>query len=173
MALGANRQYWDDDVTDTSSTAKYPLGTVREVEDATYGVKRFRYVKFVNAVTAVVGHVVTRVDTASTVWNVTNDITGGATGNGSVYAPAGVLVSAPSQNYYCWIQENGYVATVVGDGSVAVGNLIVPHASSDGVADAATYAGSPSVSSNPESVLGRALSADTGTPPVFAAILTL
>lgn len=167
-------RYFEGPVTKTSDTLSEmgaPLGTIRVEHDATYGDRSYVLVKHTKAVTVVVGHAAGfQIPTAATdAWFVTNDRT-----YSSADRPAGIYVSVPAENEYCWIQFKGYTPTVLGDGSVAAGELFTLHATTDGMTDTivTTAAGSPARTTE----LGRmgcALTADTGSPAVFPALLDI
>lgn len=127
-----------------------------------YGGKWYRFVKHVNAVTVVVGHCAEFTNAACT--NVTNDRAGGAaTPIGTQTICAGVYVSIPLENYYCFLQVSG-VALVLGDGSVAAGEAVVVH-SVDGQAD--TMA-----AGEEHQVFGKAMDADdTANDPLGVSAL--
>lgn len=126
-----------------------------------YGGKFYRFVKHVNAVTVVAGHVAlfTAANTGGTI--VTNDTAGGATAalTGKV---AGIYVSVPAANEYCFIQCSG-IALVLGGGSVAANDWVV--AGTDGTM--VTYSDGAE-----ELVAGFALDADdTANDPLGVSAL--
>lgn len=135
------------------STPVVAVGTVHE--DKATG-KVYKYVQAEDAALAL-GDVVEYSDTTGS--EVTNDRAGGSS-IGRV--AAGVVVStAITDAYYGWIQVAGVCDYVKTDGGVTAGNALVPHASTDGVADTAE---SGSTTTNTEAqVFGYALNTDTAT----------
>lgn len=114
-----------------------------------------KYVKFLDAVTYIVGQVVEWA--SATAASVTNDRSGGSA-IGTQTAPAGIVLDVMTQNYFGFIQVSGN-ALVIGDGSVAAGEAVVSH-SVDGEAD--TMA-----AGEEHQVFGVALDADgTGNDPL-------
>lgn len=110
----------------------------------------YRYVKFLDAVTYVVGHTLTMAATDGT--SVTNDTSGG-----SSVAPlhgVGVCQDIMTENYYGYMMVRG-TCNVVCDGSVAADDAVV--AGTDGVADTMA-AGEEHLA------FGHALMADDGSP---------
>ena len=110
-----------------------PVGSlVQFVDPTTKSVTWYRYVQFKDAVTYVASPkmVLTWADTACT--TVTNDRAGGSS-IGQI--PAGVCINVQTQNYYGFIQVSGVVTVGPTDGSVALGELVVPHATTDGGVD--------------------------------------
>ena len=84
----------------------------------------------------------------------TNDVT----------QPAGVAMTNITDGYFGWIQTYGLnEVAMTGDGSVAAGEGIMPHATSDGVVD--TWA------TNPALLAGQALADDSPTLAVGAVFL--
>lgn len=127
-----------------------------------YGGNFYRFVKHVNAVTVVVGHSAEFTNVACT--NVTNDRAGGAaTPIGTQLLCAGIYISIPAANEYCFLQVSG-IALVLGDGSVAAGEAVILH-SVDGQAD--TMA-----AGEEHQVFGYALDADdTANDPLATSAL--
>lgn len=129
------------------------VGTV--VEDKATG-KIYKYVQIEDANVAL-GDVVEYSDTTGN--EVTKDRAGGSSIGRVV---AGVVVStAITDGQYGWIQAKGVNSYVKTDGSVTAGAALVPHASTDGVADVADN-GSTVVNTEAQ-VFGFALNTDTAT----------
>ncbi len=105
-----------------TASAVHPLGMHAYSDDA--GGKCYRYVKFVDAITYVSGHVVCLA--SATTWDVSNDAAGGATLAGLL--PVGfVQGTVPTENQYGWIQCGGIIAdAVMGSASVIAGDLLMP-----------------------------------------------
>lgn len=114
------------DTTRYDTNAAYSLGEVAFGIDG----KVYRYVKFLDAVTYVAGHVVTRA--SATAWHVTNDRAGGSAIAG--LEPVGVALGVPAQNEHGWVQIGG-LATVLAGATITAGQLLAPDASTDGAAD--------------------------------------
>lgn len=74
---------------------------------------------------------------------------------------AGVAITTITDAQYGWIQVSGINTYVKTDGGVALGDRLVPHASSDGVADTEANASTVVVTSG--QVFGFALNTDTAT----------
>lgn len=142
--------------------AQYALGTLGSYDVALASGERvqnlYRYVKFLDAVTYVNGHVLAH---TATPWNVTNDRAGGTANIGGT--AAGLATRAHTQNYHGWMQVAGVNENCLGDGSVAAGESVVLH-SVDGAAD--TMA-----AGEEDHAFGTALTADTGSPTVFTVVL--
>jgi len=115
--------------------------------------KVYKYV-LIEDMAVAVGDVVEYSDTSG--YEVTKDRAGGAS-LGRV--AAGVALGTITDAYYGWIQVAGLNTYTKTDGSVAVGQGIVPHATSDGVADS-VESGSTAVNTEAQ-VFGYALVADT------------
>lgn len=120
---------WEDALTDVSATAKYRTGTLRG--DPETG-KIYRYVKNID-LTAANGWALC-VASASDPNVVSGDASGGSAINS---IPRGVAVGAIAKDSYGWVLVSGYHGTVLSDGSVAAGESIVKHASTDGGVDSA------------------------------------
>jgi hypothetical protein len=140
------KQFFPDLVTDSSTTQKHGLGTLRYE-----GNKTYVYVQVVNqAVT--VGQSLCVASTADGV--VTSDRSGGSQ---LALCVRGVAVGAIASGSYGWLLKRG-VGVFAGDGSVAAGDGMVPHASEDGDADTVTVS---SVAAGTEAqVFGFALTND-------------
>ena len=132
------------------ATPLFAPGTV--VEDKATG-KAYKYILVEDAALAV-GNVVEYSDTSG--YEVTKDRAGGSSLGRVV---AGVALGTISDGYYGWIQVKGLNTYTKTDGSVAVGDPLVPHASTDGIADTAE-SGSTAVNTEAQ-VFGYALVADT------------
>lgn len=115
--------------------------------------KVYKYV-LIEDMAVAVGDVVEYSDTSG--YEVTKDRAGGSS-LGRV--AAGVALGTITDAYYGWIQVAGLNTYTKTDGSVAVGQGIVPHATSDGVADS-VESGSTAVNTEAQ-VFGYALVADT------------
>jgi hypothetical protein len=133
------------------------LGQVYDGLDSLGLPAKFRLVQFKDAVTYVAGHVCEFADVSMT--TVTNDKSGGSSLG---RCPAGVALLAQTQNYYGYVLCQGYHASVLGAGSVGVGEAVMSHATTDGAADTQT-AGNKQI--------GVALADDSGSPTTFAAYL--
>ena len=117
-------------VTYFSATPNYDLG---ELYYDDRSAKVYRYVACAAAATnnALAAGEYCCADTGGA-WIVNNDVTGG-TGMGT--EPMGIAISAIPENYYGWIQVGGMAAVTITDGSVAAGEYIMPHATTDGGVD--------------------------------------
>jgi hypothetical protein len=131
-------------------TPLFPPGTVKQ-DQATGNV--YKYILVEDAALAV-GDVVEYSDTSG--YEVTKDRAGGAS-LGRI--PAGVALGTITDAYYGWIQVAGLNTYCKSDGSVAVGDALVPHATADGQADTATSASTVVITAG--QVFGYALVADT------------
>ncbi len=117
-----------------TASAVYPLGMHAYSDDA--GGKCYRYVKFVDGITYVSGHVV--VLASATTWDVTNDVAGGSALAGHL-AIGFVQGTVPTENQYGWVQCGGIVDdAVMGAGAVSAGVLLKPDATENGDIDVAT-----------------------------------
>lgn len=135
-----------DFTSHNDATPKVKVGTV--VTDKATG-KQFKYVKVVDA-NVTVGQSLEFA--AADGCTVTNDRAGGSSLGRMV---AGVAVGAITKNQYGFIQVAGLNAYVKTGGSVAAGHVLVPHASTDGIAVTGTT--STAAMQN----FGYALAADT------------
>lgn len=129
----------------------YTPGTV-VVDKATSKVYKYVLAEDANLV---IGDVV-EYSTALNGYEVTKDRSGG-TSAGRV--AAGVAIGSITDARYGWIQVAGLNTYTKTDGSVAAGDPLVPHASSDGVAD--TAASGSTVINTEGQVFGFSLVADT------------
>jgi len=113
----------------------------------------FKYIRVEDANLAK-GDVVEYSDTTG--YEVTKDRAGGAS-LGRI--AAGVALGTITDAYYGWIQVSGLNTYTKTDGSVAVGEGLVPHATADGQAD--SVASGSTVVNTEAQVFGYALVADT------------
>lgn len=124
---------------------------------AIYNGNLYRYMRAEDAAW-VAGHALQYTDV---VGEATNDRAGGSA-KGTMCA--GIAVAAVPDGYYGWVLVKGYTATILGDGSVAAGDHIMIHASTDGACDtllAATTTTDVVAACNAQSkVFGVALTAD-------------
>ena len=119
---------------------------------------KFRLVKHVNAVTVVSGHcAILGAVPASGSFLVTNDVAGGTTTPIAGPIAVGAYCCVPLENEYCLVLVQGWHTNLLGDGSVAAGEMITGKAA-DGTWDTAT-------STIPTS--GYCVIDDTGSPTVF------
>lgn len=133
-----------------TSAPEHALGTVVEGVDAAGRAARYRYVRFLDAVTYLAGHVVTIA--SATTWAVSNDRDGGSALAGLM--PVGVVFqeTPPTQNQYGWVQISGIATIIAGSASIAAGDYLKPDASEDGDTDEAT-------AGTDENIVGVALAA--------------
>jgi hypothetical protein len=144
------KQVYRSQLTDNTSTALDEPGIVRWDNG-----KAYRYVLAEDA-NILIGDVVEYAD--STGYEVTKDR---ASGSSLGRIVAGVAVGGITDGQYGWIQVNGANDYCRTDNSVAEGDPLVPHATTDGVADVAE---SGSEATNTEAqVFGYALTTDTTT----------
>ncbi|MBA2706344.1 MAG: hypothetical protein H0U59_00885 [Gemmatimonadaceae bacterium] len=141
FTLGANLERID-------ATAQYPLGTVAEGTEAGGTYAKYRYVKFVDAVTYVLGHSVSIA--SATTWDVTNDRAGGA--SIARLETVGVVFQTvvPTQNTFGWVQIAGIADVLVTGAAIIAGDYLMPAAATDGAAEEA-------VEGTDENILGVAL----------------
>lgn len=117
-----------------------PFATVDTVPQMAVGTivwdfvnaKAYKYVKFLDAVAYLAGHVVQYANTACT--SVSNDVSGGTTIGTGCTNPAGLCLAVQTENSYGFIQIAG-VGLAYGDGSVAAGEVVVADTGADGRAD--------------------------------------
>ena len=139
-------------LTSTSTAQLHPLGTLRGDSDG----KIYRYVKNID-LTAADGWALCAASTTDP-----NVVSGDASGGSVITSiPRGVVIGAIPQNSYAWIQVSGYKSNVLSDGSVAAGEALIKHASTDGGVDSGA-AGSTVVVTVHQS-FGKALANDTTT----------
>lgn len=141
-------------VTDISNLP-YALGTTVVTKTAAGQELRYKMVLAEDAA-LVVGDLVCYT-TDDNNYEVTRDRAGGTSDNEQ---PAGLVVTAIADGACGWIQTYGpSQAAIVTDGSVAAGEAIIAHATTDGGADSST-----GTSANaPDNTFGQALDADTGS----------
>jgi len=114
------------------------VGNTVEVRVAGVGLKKYRYVKFLDAVTYAPGQVVTPTGTGWTA--VTNDRSGGTTT--FITRFGGVVIGTPTQNSWGWVQTFGYHAAVVTnqDDDIAAQDTIIVDTNEDGQVDSVATA---------------------------------
>ncbi len=114
--------------TQVDATPQFDLGQLSYAPNGNV----YRYVKFLDAVAYLAGHVV---QWASATLNyVSNDVSGGTTIGSGQTTPAGIVLGIPAAaTPYGWMQVAG-IALVYGDGSVAAGEAVIAD-STDGRAD--------------------------------------
>lgn len=139
-------------LTSNSATALVEPGSTWHNEA---GEKVYKYVLVEDANIAK-GDVVEYSDTTG--YEVSKDRSGGASLGRFV---AGVAITTITDAQYGWIQVSGVNDYVKTDGGVALGDRLVPHASTDGVAD--TEANGSTVVVTSGQVFGFALNTDTAT----------
>ena len=139
--------------TEFTSTQLTPLGTVAMTIDSDYGIKYWRYVKFVDAATTYAdGAVVTRA--SATTWGVSNDRNGGLTITG--HEVVGIVHGAPVASDYGWVQCGGLGFSL---GTFAAGDYLIPHGTNDNEAVISGYTASKANFN----IFAKALTASTGT----------
>lgn len=110
-----------------------------EVYDGKNG-KKYRYVKFEDAITYATGHFVW-IGAAETDWEVTNDISAAMAG----YVPVGVIhhatANVPTENQYGWVQIAGMATVLIGSAAVIAGDFLKADGTTDGALDEATMGG--------------------------------
>ncbi len=149
MADYGRKNYFEDKVTDSSTTQKNGLGVIR-----VDGANEYRYVQVVD-LPVTLGDALCQA--AITEGIVTADRSGGSA---VALLCRGVAIGAIASGSYGWIQSKG-IGVVQCDGGVAAGDALVPHASEDGHADTVDNA---SVSVNNDAqVFGFATAADAGS----------
>lgn len=139
-------------LTANDATAQVEPGSVWHNEA---NGKMYQYILVEDAALAK-GDVVEYSDTSG--YEVTKDRAGGASLGRMV---AGVAIATITDAQYGWIQISGLCDYVKTDGGVAAGDRLVPHASTDGVADTEANASTVVVTSG--QVFGIALNTDTAT----------
>lgn len=126
------KQVFGSKLTDVSATPREQLGTIR-IE----GNKVYKYVQYTTGagpVAAVAGNICyyTKDDVAGEGYEnhrVTSDL------SDSYNLGAGVLQSAPSDEYYCWIQIKGYAVITPALTAGADGNALTAVGTTDGTLD--------------------------------------
>ena len=132
MGFSNNLTVPDDGAFDRVRTSaqgpEYNLGEMRETNTG----KRYRYCKFVDAVTYAAGHSVEWANVACT--SVTNDRSGGSSLGRMA---AGVCVGVPAENGFGWVQTWGPFPLAVTSGAddIAAGENVFVHATTDGAVD--------------------------------------
>ena len=121
--------------------------------------KIYRYVQALDIAVAN-GLVVENADAANS-YEVSIDRAGGSS-IGRI--PAGVGIGAITADYYGWVLVRGVHTSVLSDGSVAVGEAVVPHASTNGGIDTAATGSTVAVTG--QQLVGYALADDTTTRAV-------
>lgn len=162
IAPDTTRTYVPNDGAAGTNLANLPdvLGSVRWSAD---GKKAYRLVQVVD-LALVVGDLVC-FSTANDNKHVTSDRAGGTSENTRV---AGLAIVACAVGSCCWIQVAGLSeAAIVTDGSVAAGEAIIAHATTDGGADSSTGSSTKS----PWDEFGQVMDDDTGTALAAALLL--
>lgn len=126
------------DLERCSTAQEHELGLVVEGLDAGGLACQYRYVKFLDAVTYVAGHVVGLA--SATTWSVTNDRSGGSD---LALIPVGVVFQStvPTQNQYGWVQCSGIATCLIEGAAVVAGDCLVLDGSNDGAISEADYTG--------------------------------
>ncbi len=137
--------------TESSTTPTNKLGALATDQNGNI----YRYVLVEDAALAD-GDVVEYSDTSG--YEVTKDRAGGSSIGRMV---AGVAVGTIADASYGWIMVSGRHDAVKTDGGVTAGDRLVPHATSDGVADTEVNSSTATVTSG--QVFGVALETDDGT----------
>jgi len=108
---------WSGAVTDVHTNQKEVIGSTRF-----HGMKTYRYHKFdIGAIAAVVGNLV--MFKATTQDLVTSDTSAGD----ATAVAAGLLVSAPADGQFCWVQTRGpATVNITLAGSAADGDGLIP-----------------------------------------------
>ena len=109
------------DPTSIHTVEKFTLGALYEQGGIIY-----RYVKFVDAIAYIAGHVCLMA--SATQWDVTNDVAGGASiaTAGAVVNAVGVAMAVMTEDSFGFMAVDGIVS-VSTDASVAIGENLVPH----------------------------------------------
>lgn len=141
-----------------STEAEFPLGSVINGEKG----KKYRYVKFLDAVAYKATDVVT---IATETWGVTKDRSGGSAIAGLF--PVGVIhtTAVPTQDQFGWVQIAGVATITAGSAAIVAGDYIKPDATEDGDADEATVG-------TDQNIIGVALAtiADNATGSILLTI---
>lgn len=148
--------------TVNESSPSLPLGM--EYETVVSGqVCRYRYVKFLDAVTYAAGQVCTWGNAACT--SVTNDRSGGSSVSNR---PAGIALAVMTQNYHGFVQTYGPYSAVVtnGDDDIAAGVPLIVASGTDGACDSAT-------DPNPSLYFGDSTAADVDAANTVAAFIRI
>lgn len=133
----ASGPYLGSNLEQIDATALHVVGvTVRGIT-AEGNPAKYRYVKFVDAITYVRGNSVCQASATS--FDVTNDRAGGSGLAGQF--PVGMVhhsVTVPTQNSWGWVQISGIALFQAGSAAVIAGDPLKPDATSDGLSDEAT-----------------------------------
>ena len=117
------------DVTRYDDTAVYTLGETAEGEDG----KRYRYVKFVDAVTYAAAKIV--VLASATTWDVTIDMAGGsALANLNA---VGMCLGVPTEDQFGWVQFEGIATFTAGSSGIIAGDELMPDSEDGDLTEAA------------------------------------
>ena len=120
------------DLTQTYASLDTPnvpsLGTIAEINN-----KKYKFVQYdtgAGSVAAVAGNVAYYYQSSGYTSNkVTSDL------SDSVNVGAGVLMSAPADGYYCWVQLTGIATLTTALTAGADGNALTPVGATDGTLD--------------------------------------
>lgn len=152
---------WDDLVTASGATQKYPKGTRRDEDGKTY-----RYCLYNNGtgnIASFAGAVGYIKAAATDPWEITIDVSD--TDQNQV---RGVMLGVVTDAHYFWLQTAGYYATV----KTNADDDIAAHVSLFGVGDGTCDSMAADTAST-NKVLGYATAADVDANDTVAAILTL
>lgn len=142
---------YDLDKIDTEQ--RFNLGERLDLDGRVY-----RYIKFNagdGAADATAGHLITGLDSAYDYWEGTNDNNSSAI-TAVLQRPIGFVQAALTDGDFGWVQTRGpNRQAILTDGSVAQGEMLMPHATTTGGVDTHDAAA--------KAKLGVALEADTGT----------
>ena len=124
------------DLERCSSTQEHPLGQIVEGRTSTGQWARYRYVKFVDAVTYLAAKAVCLA--SATQWDVTNDVSGGSA-LANLY-PVGMTFQAtpPTQNQYGCVQIAGIATFTAGSAAIIAGDPLRIDTAEDGDVEEAT-----------------------------------
>jgi hypothetical protein len=153
-------------ITANDSTAQEELGTLRYTQDATNGLRKWKYVQFNNGagnVASVANMVVCAKTTDVTGNTVTNDISDSAANK-----VAGVMPVAMTDLYYGWLQIGGYNSAIATNGDDDIADGVTLIASGDGTCDSVA-AGTAST----YKPLGYAMAADVVDDNTVAGMITV
>jgi hypothetical protein len=115
-------------LTDVSDVDTEGVGSIRRENNKTY--KWVRYKTAAGAVAAVVNNAVGYYAAGGVSAGETTDVTSDISDTAAILA--GTLVSAPTNNQYCWIMTRGFVTLATALVSGADGNALRLSASTDG-----------------------------------------
>jgi hypothetical protein len=148
------------------TVASCPIGTPLEV-----GPRKYRYVKYVDAVTYVVGHVCAPKATA---YNVTNDISGALEARFAGCVPnlltnGSATTTVPTEGQFGWLQVSGPHSAVVtnADDDIAAGDTLIVDDNEDGQCDSVAGA----TDTGDLRLMGYAAAADVDASDTVSAIL--